>query len=331
MAEAKAAGDLESLLRQYWETWSGLAGVDRQGPDLAALDWYGRMQRLAARFAGGGSPAEIAQAWREALGGEAADPFAMLRGLPGLSGDWLRQVRPLLEGLLRPLREQQEHWLRQPAFGPAREHQERLQALARAWQEWEQRSQDFAGHLERAGQRAFELFERRLAEREETGTPLESARALFALWIDAAEDAWAELALTPEFGQAFAAMTNAQMRLRLGLQREVELLGALLGLPGRSELDAVHRKVAELERAMRAGRHAGGDGRASSAAPAAPAGSRAAAKRPAATKRPAARKSAPAKKAATAKKAVSRAAATKQPGARAAAKAAPRGRGGRAR
>ncbi|HET6397319.1 MAG TPA: poly(R)-hydroxyalkanoic acid synthase subunit PhaE, partial [Pseudoxanthomonas sp.] len=193
MANARAPGDFDSLVRQYWESWNGLLGGAGSGAsagavpgmDAAALDWFGRIQRLAAQFAdGGGSAGEVARAWRELLGGEGADPFALLRTLPGVSGNWLEQVRPLLDALLRPLREQQSQWLRQPAFGPAREHQERLQALALAWQEWERHSEAYAALLGRAGQRAFEVFERRLAEHDAPGKRLESARALFDLWID---------------------------------------------------------------------------------------------------------------------------------------------------
>ena len=44
---------------------------------------------------------------------------------------------------------------------------------------------------------------------------------------------------------------NAQMRLRAGLQREVEQMSERIGLPTRSEMDAAHRRIAELERSLR--------------------------------------------------------------------------------
>src|SRR5690606_10541072 len=49
----------------------------------------------------------------------------------------------------------------------------------------------------------------------------------------------------------YGALVNAQMRLRSGIQKEVELACTQLGMPTRSEMDAAHRKVAELERALR--------------------------------------------------------------------------------
>lgn len=268
MANAPFSGEFESLARQYWDTWSGLLGRGAArdgggspaddlppGMDFEAFDWFSRIRQLAERFAQGSdadaSAADIAGAWRQMLGGDGAAPFAgMLHGLAG--GAWLEQMRPWLDTLLRPLREQQAEWLSRPAFGPVREHQQRLQALALAWQEWEQRSEAFNVLLGKAGQHAFERFERLLEEHAVPGKRLQSARALFDVWIDAAEEAWAGIALSDEYRHAYAEMTNALMRLRLGVQREVEHVGALLGLPGRSEVDALHRKVADLERTLHA-------------------------------------------------------------------------------
>ncbi|RZA26276.1 MAG: hypothetical protein EOP92_42595, partial [Lysobacteraceae bacterium] len=42
-----------------------------------------------------------------------------------------------------------------------------------------------------------------------------------------------------------------------GIQREVELLGGLFGMPSRTEVDSAHRKIAELERALRRADNAG--------------------------------------------------------------------------
>jgi len=287
MANAPFSGEFESLARQYWNTWNellgrggmpdgwGLAGGLPPGMgrmDPGAYDWYQRMQRLAADFSGGGNASDIASAWRDMLGGHGADPFAgMLRSMHGglAGGDWLEQMRPLLDMLLRPIRQQSADWLQRPAFGPAREHQERLQTLALAWQDWEQRNEAFTALLARAGQGAFERFERLLQAHDAPGKRLESARALFDLWIDAAEEAWAEIAMSAEYRHAYAEMTNALMRLRLGLQREVEQFAALLGMPGRGELDALHRKVADLERTLHAAQRGAAATDKSRAAPAA--------------------------------------------------------------
>ena len=138
-----------------------------------------------------------------------------------------------------------------PAFGFAREHQERAQALAQSQLRWQDALSAWQALMGKASQDAFDRFESKLAEREEPGRQLGSVRALFDLWVDAAEDAYAELALSPEFRRVYGELANAQMRLRADAQAIAEQAATLMGLPGRTELDSAHRKIAELERQLR--------------------------------------------------------------------------------
>lgn len=218
-----------------------------------ASAWFGQMQQLAARFAGRDtSAAEIAQAWKQALGGDGANPFADLLGSlhgPGQHdlSDWWQQVAPHLQRWQR----EGGAWLDVPAFGFAREHQQRWQRLAQAQRDSQQQSQAYQALLAEAVQDAFTRFERKLTERSEPGRQIGSARALFDLWIDAAEEAYADIALSPRFRDAYAALVNSQMRLRAGVQAEVEQASAQLGMPTRTELDSAHRKIVQLERELR--------------------------------------------------------------------------------
>ena len=135
---------------------------------------------------------------------------------------------------------------------------------------------------------------------------------MFDLWIEVAEEAYAKVAMSAPFQQIYAALGNAQMRLRAGLQREVEQMSERIGLPTRTEMDAAHRRIAELERNLRRLQAqvavlAGTDAVDPVAQPA-PARVKPVARKPAAKKAPAkkaAAKNVPAKKA-PAKKATSR-------------------------
>ena len=218
-----------------------------------ARHWFGQMQQVAAQYAGQDAGAsQIADAWKKALGAAGENPFPeIFRAMRGQHqqglDQWIEDASPYLEAWRR----EGMSWLSLPAFGFGREHQERLQALARAQVEYQEKTSAYNALMMKAGQGAFERFEAKLAEREEPGRQLASARALFDLWIDAAEEAYAEIALSPEFRSAYGALVNTQMRLRSGIQREVELACGMFGMPTRSEMDAAHRKVAELERQLR--------------------------------------------------------------------------------
>ena len=284
-------GDFESLAKQYWNFWGDalrqgamggvsppaaastpgwqqavdwwsqlLPGGSTQVNDTVerfsrqARDWFGQMQQVAAQFAGRDhNPSDITQAWRQALGAHGGvNPFADIframqgQGQHGVEG-WIEQARPYLDAM----QHQSARWLHLPAFGPAREHQERWQKLAQAQQECQHQQNEYNALMMKAAQRAFEIFEEQLTARTEPGRRVDSARALFDLWIDAAEQAYAEAALSAEFRKVYGALTNAQMRLRLAVQHEVEQVCGLFGMPTRTEVDSAHRKIAELERMLR--------------------------------------------------------------------------------
>ncbi|MEQ1513426.1 MAG: class III poly(R)-hydroxyalkanoic acid synthase subunit PhaE [Lysobacteraceae bacterium] len=283
LSEAMRSAGSGSQPQDPWkaamDSWSQLAGGARRNDasdtierfSAQARQWFGMMQQVAGQFAGRSANAEdIAGAWKQAMGG-GGNPFASLftemtgRGQSGFD-QWYQQAAPMLKGMfgggmfdqsmfdqsmLGGLRKDSMQWMRTPAFGLNREHQERWQALAEAQFELQQKNDAYNALMLEAGRDAFERFERKLAERSEPGRQLQSARALFDLWIDAAEEAYAEIALSNGFRKVYGELVNAQMRVRAGIQREVEHIGGLFGMPGRTEVDAAHRKIAELERQLR--------------------------------------------------------------------------------
>lgn len=257
------------------QQWSQLAGGGQGRNDAGdaierfsaqARQWFGTMQQVAEQFAGKSASAQdIAAAWKQAMGG-GGNPFASL--LSGMTGrgqsgfeDWYAQIAPMLHGgmfnglsggnLLGGMRQEAMSWLQTPAFGHNREQQERWQALVAAQLELQQKNDAYNALMLEVGRDAFDRFERKLAERSEPGRQLQSARALFDLWIDAAEEAYAEIALSAGFRKVYGELVNAQMRVRAGIQNEVERMCGMFGMPGRTEVDSAHRKIAELERQLR--------------------------------------------------------------------------------
>ncbi|MCC7634874.1 class III poly(R)-hydroxyalkanoic acid synthase subunit PhaE [Stenotrophomonas rhizophila] len=284
------AGDIEALARQYFGAWGDALrhaavppgspgsppGGDGQGGWQQAIDWwarhmptaasgaaddavhrfreqaggwYGTMQQVAAQFAGrDASSAEVAQAWKQAVQGQGEGLLQwMLQGARGQTAAGGPDLLMLLERLQHDL----GPWLQSPAFGPGREHQARWQALLRAQQEYQTHSRDYVEQIKQALDDAFALFEQRLAEHEQPGSQLTSARAMFDLWIEVAEEAYAKVALSEPFQRVYAALGNAQMRLRGATQQEIERVCEAIGLPTRTEMDAAHRRITDLERLVR--------------------------------------------------------------------------------
>ena len=180
----------------------------------------------------------------------------MAKALREISGQGVKGLEQLAAGAAPMLQQMQAEgmsWLKAPAFGYAREHQEHYQKMAVAFVEFKQASNRYNALMMKSSQRSFELLEDKLAERSEPGRQIDSIRALYDLWVDAAEEAYAEIALSDEFRTVYGEVVNAQMRVRSQMQAEVERIGADLGMPTRSELNSVHKRLHELRRELRNG------------------------------------------------------------------------------
>ena len=215
--------------------------------------WYGQMQQVAAQFAGQNHSArEVAEAWRKLIGGNGSELFqSLFDGMQGPGMQQLQQWSDAAAPWLQSMQKEAATTLGMPTFGFAREHQERLQGLARAQLDWQQALGAYHALLGKVSQDAFSRFESKLIDREEPGRQIGSVRALFDLWVDAAEEAYAETALSVDYRHAYGTLVNAQMRLRNAMQSIMEQNASMAGLPGRAELDSAHRKIAELERLVR--------------------------------------------------------------------------------
>ena len=213
-------------------------------------DWLGQMQQLAAQFSGREHSArDVADAWKKMLGD---NPFQdLLHGMRGPGWEGIAQWNAMAQPWLQGLRGEAANLLGLPTFGFTREHQEHAQALGKAHLRWQAALEAYNALLTKVSQEAYQIFEAKLAEREEPGRQIGNVRALFDLWVDAAEDAWAKAALSPQYRTLFGELTNAQMQLRSAVQGQIEQAANTLGLPGRTELDSAHRKIAELERQLR--------------------------------------------------------------------------------
>src|SRR6202011_5554957 len=61
----------------------------------------------------------------------------------------------------------------------------------------------------------------------------------------------AEIALSDEFRKVYGDVVNAQTRVRSQIQQEVERVGTDLGMPTRTELNSVHKRLHDLRRELR--------------------------------------------------------------------------------
>lgn len=284
--------DWQALQKQYWNAWQDATrGVSAQ-PDATTpwhegLEQWSRMfansskqnetlERLLAGAKGytalmqsmigaaAGQPAGAGpELWADALrkgfdiSGMGAmfanNPLAaMMQGMRGPGAQGFGELPQAFAPFLAQAKTEGMSWLNAPAFGYAREHQERMQKAAAAFAEFQDAVGKYNELMLKSSQRSFAIFEDKLAQRSEPGRQIDSLRGLYDVWVDAAEEAYAEIALSDEFRKTYGDVVNAQMRVRSHVQAEVERLGAELGMPTRSELNSVHQRLHGLRRELRA-------------------------------------------------------------------------------
>ncbi len=195
-------------------------------------DWQ---QQLQALF-GAGQPA-FAQAF-------AGIGSPSVQGLGEQWQRWMQAAQPAGFGDLRAT-------LQSPAFGYKREQQEQQQALQRAMLDHAEASGRYQQLMLRAQLEGADRLQKRLAERSQASQPVESLKSLYDLWIDCAEEAYAEIALSDEFRQVYGAQVNTQMRVRKLQKQQMEAWCQELGLPTASEVASLGERLQQLRREVR--------------------------------------------------------------------------------
>lgn len=293
MATHKSGDDWLKLSQNYWKGWQDLTQQAMQGiqAEQTAAPWHEGLEQWSRLFRGGPGQSDMnsvldqlldhgrgylnflqqiaahpgsfgaedlrsaAQRMMEEL--RVASPFAQGMPFPGSPlGEQFANALKWWQESVAPLRDESQSWLRMPAFGMAREYTEQAQALSAAQDALKDANQRYGALMAKALEGGLERFQAKLAERFEPGARrIDDMRALYDLFIDGLEEAYAETALSSEFRVVYGDLVNAQSDLRLKIQRVVEQCTGALGMPTRSEINTLTGRVHELRRAAKRGDH----------------------------------------------------------------------------
>lgn len=193
----------------------------------------------------------IREALEKAFAGFAPNGNPVLDALRSVNSEGARGLEDSFREFMKmvqPIESDARSWMSLPAFGYSRESQERKQAMLKALADYNDQNTRYNTLMFKASRLGLDKFESKLAERSEPGREITSMRGLYDVYIDAAEEGYAEVALSDEFREVYGELVNAQMRVRQAVQSEVEHTSAGLGMPVRSELDTVHQRLHELRR-----------------------------------------------------------------------------------
>jgi class III poly(R)-hydroxyalkanoic acid synthase PhaE subunit len=251
---ASAKSYVEMVQAMFGVAAAQNAGIGSAGTN-PALAWFDSLRSGFGAPSGFSTPAGFNIPGMDAA--MANNPFAKaMRDIAGHGAKGFTEMPAAFAPFIEQMRQEGLSWLRVPAFGVGREHQEHFQKTALAFVEYQQAQKNYNLLMLKASQNGFARFEDKLADRTEPGRTIDSLRALYDLWVDAAEEAYAEIALSEEFAKVYGELANAQMRARSQVQAEVERVSTDLGMPTRSELNSVHKRLHDLRREFRDGNEA---------------------------------------------------------------------------
>ncbi|GAB3791458.1 poly(R)-hydroxyalkanoic acid synthase subunit PhaE [Dyella agri] len=256
--------DWQVLAQQSWDAWlrqlqpppaaapppAGNEALERTLAGLrGCFDW---MQGVAA--AGASQPGADWQTLLKAWAGSGNQPFTQaFNGIDNAAAQgfvqqwqaWLQSVQA--GGFAMPGAANGPV----PGFGLHREQLMQQQELAAAIQAALEANARYQDLIQRANAQGLERLQARLAQRNAASPPIESLKALYDLWVDAAEEAYAEVALSDEFRAAYGEMVNTQMRVRQLQQRQTGQLCRELGLPTREEVSSLGERLQQVRRDLR--------------------------------------------------------------------------------
>ncbi|MEZ5440330.1 MAG: poly(R)-hydroxyalkanoic acid synthase subunit PhaE [Lysobacterales bacterium] len=291
MATQKAMDDWLKLSQDYWKGFQDLTGQAMRSvqAESTAAPWHEGLEQWTRMFRGmpGHSDAsnildqvlDHGRGYLNFLQQIASNPAAFgaqdLKSAAQRMVDEIRQANPLAQGLpfagtpfgesfaqwlkmwqdgVAPLQADSQAFGRLPAYGMAREYVEQAQALQAAQERLRAANQAYGLLMARVLESGLERFQDKLADRAEPGgRRVDNLRALYDLFIDGLEEAYAETALGNEFRQVYGELVDAQSDLRLQVQKVVEQISASLGMPTRSEVNTLAERLQAVRRAVRKG------------------------------------------------------------------------------
>ena len=224
----------QSLLRDGWETWlrqvdpKATPGMDEKAAVarmLEGIDDYTRW--LQSNIASAAKAEPGTPAW--------TPPPAFAK----LSGDDAQQR---FQAWLHATRE----WLGDPAGSSNAAAQADLRALFEALADLATEQQRYQALLGQVQARGLASLQQRMAGAGKGDVP--TMRSLYDTWVEVAEEAYNDAALSKEFREAYGALANAQVRLRTMQQDQFARISEQMGMPGRGDIEALSRSIQDLRR-----------------------------------------------------------------------------------
>ena len=200
---------------------------------------------------------ELIRAFGTQVAGQAEssqDGSSLARGLAEELERWLR-TSSSAQAWYRPNGASGGVWSAWPfaalPIGPRAEQPQDSQRALDLVTRFAQLQAQLALHWSEIGRNAANQFAARWGASWTGSLQFESVMKLYELWIECAERAYADTVRKEEFCRLQAELANTATALLLQQRKQAETLARAFGMPTRTEVDALHRRIRELQSELR--------------------------------------------------------------------------------
>ena len=180
-------------------------------------------------------------AWESAMGSTVLDPQILFKNFDQQQAD-----------MSNPFYEQMNKFLSIPGVGPDREKQEQQQKYTRLWLDSQRKNQEYNSAIQRVGKETVERLVQKMIAMSEQKESLDSMREVYDLWVDCAEEAYADFAHSDEYQKVYGSMANSLMALKQETRNMLDSAASSMGMPSSKGFNTVLKRMQEMRREIKA-------------------------------------------------------------------------------
>ncbi len=263
----------EEALDHWWQAVQPSAPVQAAEFMRQMMDQGKHFFRIAELFGNhsgkAASDADMQSVWQQGLealkgafGGDAGEQARqrMMAFWELPLGNWQRMassMSPLPGDFLRNIprgdpSEPLQRFLSVPGLGYSREEQQRYQNLAGRVLEYQQALAEYSNFFSGLAKLSVERLQQKFEQLAAEGKKIDSARALYDLWVSACEEVYGEQVMQPQYSALHGRLINALVGVKYQMAVMVdENLGAL-NMPTRRELRTLQGRLQQNRREINA-------------------------------------------------------------------------------
>ena len=246
--EAAHANPWEALLDQWWQSLMPAAPELLQALLGKTVTQAKQLFELAELFAQH-HPDDEAFDWSAAL----QETFGDLRGIiAGITGT----MNPIPEDMLTDASiENSSVYLQRlfafPGLGMGHRSQAQQREMFARLADYQKARLAYERFFVTLGNLAVARLQERVTEIDAQGGRIESARALYDLWVEASESVYAEQVMTPEYVKLYGELINSQMAVKVQMRTMLDDAFSALGMPTTRDFRALEQRAYDDRKAIR--------------------------------------------------------------------------------